>query len=281
VLTDAAALKLIRWYCREAGVRNLQKHTDKICRKVALKVVKGGDSLKLPVCIDEDNLEEYVGKPPWFTDRIYADHTPPGVVMGLAWTSMGGSVLYVETVDLTVPEPPQRASDEQPDGEAGGRERPRVGTASLITTGKLGEVMLESSKLAHTLARRHLRVIDPSNTFLDRATLHMHVPEGATPKDGPSAGVTMVTSLLSLALNKPVRENVAMTGEVSLTGLVLPIGGVKEKVIAAQRAGVKHIILPRSNQRDFAELPDNLRAGLDAHFVSTYDDVYKVAFSES
>jgi ATP-dependent Lon protease len=283
-LGDDASLKLIRWYCREAGVRSLQKHVDKICRKIALKVVKGGDALALPLRIDASNLEDYVGKPIWHTDRIYGDSTPPGVVMGLAWTSMGGSVLYIETVQLSPPDEPVADAPQQPDddGAAAGapKARPRGG-ASLLTTGKLGDVMMESSKLSHTLARRFARSVDPANSFLDCTALHMHVPEGSTPKDGPSAGVAMVTSLLSLALDRPVRPYLAMTGEVSLTGLVLPIGGVKEKVIAAQRAGVKHIILPRSNQRDFAELTENLRDGLEAHFVATYDDVYKVAFPEA
>lgn len=296
-LADSAALQLIRWYCREAGVRNLQKHTEKICRKVALKVVK--QTAPTPIRIDEANLESYVGKPQWHTDRIYSDATPPGVVMGLAWTSMGGTVLYVETVESGTPvrtRPAGADDDDYADGDGGdggsnaddgdgdAAQRPRGGRggagggATLQTTGKLGDVMMESSRIAHTLARRFARAIDPKNDFLDRASLHMHVPEGATPKDGPSAGCTMVTSLLSLALDRPVRPNVAMTGEVSLTGIVLPIGGVKEKVVAAQRAGVRHIILPDANQRDFLELPENLREGLEVHFAKTYEDVYAVAF---
>lgn len=269
-------------------MRNLQKHTEKICRKIALKVVKasgdasGGAPLALPIRVDEANLEDYVGKPIWHTDRIYGAETPLGVVMGLAWTSMGGSVLYVETVSTSAPELAAEgaaaaggAAAAQPDAPAAEKRR---GGGALITTGKLGDVMLESSKIAHALARIFARSVDPANSYLDRTQLHMHVPEGSTPKDGPSAGVAMVTSLLSLALGKPVRKHVAMTGEVSLTGLVLPIGGVKEKVIAAQRAGVRHIILPASNERDFAELPDKLKEGLTPHFASMYDDVFKVAF---
>lgn len=264
-LTDEAAVDLIRWYCREAGVRNLQKQTEKICRKVALRVVRGDTNL--PITIDSSNLEDFVGKPQWTADRIYGTHTPPGVVMGLAWTSMGGTVLYVETVCTGIEERP--AGPEGPPG-------PRKG--SLTTTGKLGEVMVESSRIAHTLARRIVLGLDPSNDYLERASLHMHVPEGATPKDGPSAGCTMVTSLISLALNRPVRPDLAMTGEVSLTGIVLPIGGVKEKTVAAQRAGVKHMVLPETNRRDFLELPEKLREGLTVHYASTYDDVYDVAF---
>merc|ERR1719149_95215 len=147
----------------------------------------------------------------------------------------------------------------------------------MIRTGQLGEVMKESSTIAHTFARYYLGEIDPGNSFLEESPLHLHVPEGATPKDGPSAGVTMVTSLLSLAMGKACRDDVAMTGELSLTGRVLPIGGVKEKTIAARRAGVKHIIFPKANERDYAELPDILKEGIHAHFTHTYDDVYKVA----
>jgi len=284
-LADSAALKLIRWYCREAGVRNLQKHTEKICRKVALKVVTGEPT---PLRIDDGNLEDYVGKPQWHTDRIYGDDTPPGVVMGLAWTSMGGSVLYIETVENGVPAKRGRAGEgDECDGGGDDSSRSSDSTerstggggssATLVATGQLGDVMRESTRIAQTVARRVLRDVEPQNAFLDHASLHMHVPEGATPKDGPSAGIAMVTSLLSIALDRPVRKHLAMTGEVSLTGLVLPIGGVKEKTVAAQRAGVKHIILPFANQRDFMELPENLREGLEVHFVRTFTDVYHVA----
>jgi len=272
-LKDEAALQLIRWYCREAGVRNLQKHIERICRKVALRVVRGGEGGGAPpVVVDESNLHEFVGKPQWTSDRIYGVATPPGVVMGLAWTSMGGTVLYVETVETG----PRPGVDGEGAGGKGGRAR---GGGSLTTTGKMGEVMVESSRIAHTLAKRLLRRLDPGNDVLDTAQLHMHVPEGATPKDGPSAGCTMVTSLLSLAMDKAVRPDLAMTGEVSLTGIVLPIGGVKEKTVAAQRAGIKHMILPEANRRDFLELPEQLREGITVHYAATYDDIFKVAFS--
>ena len=152
------------------------------------------------------------------------------------------------------------------------------GNANIIRTGQLGDVMKESSSIAHTFARSYLGGLDSSNTFLEEASLHMHVPEGATPKDGPSAGVTMTTSLLSLAMDRPARSDLAMTGELSLTGRVLPIGGVKEKTIAARRAGVRHVVFPKANERDYAELPEILKDELTAHFAETYDDVYKVAF---
>jgi len=140
--------------------------------------------------------------------------------------------------------------------------------------------MKESCTIAHTFARGFLARADGGNTFLEDAKLHIHVPEGATPKDGPSAGITIVTSLLSLAMDKPARHDIAMTGELSLTGRVLPIGGVKEKTIAARRVGVKHIIFPKANERDFIELPDILKEGLTPHFATHYEDVYRVAFAE-
>ena len=149
----------------------------------------------------------------------------------------------------------------------------------MIRTGQLGDVMKESTTIAHTFARSYLDLVDHGNSYLEKAPLHMHVPEGATPKDGPSAGITMVTSLLSLAMDRPARSDLAMTGELSLTGRVLPIGGVKEKTIAARRAGVKHIIFPKANERDYAELPEAVKDGITAHFAQTYDDVYKVAFA--
>ena len=162
--------------------------------------------------------------------------------------------------------------------EGGAAESGKGGGASMIRTGQLGDVMKESTTIAHTFARAYLGGLDPSNSFLEESALHLHVPEGATPKDGPSAGVTMVTALLSLATGKPVRADLAMTGELSLTGRVLPIGGVKEKTIAARRAGYKHVIFPKQNERDFAELPDILKEGIVPHFAQKYNDVYAVAF---
>jgi len=299
-LTDDALELLVSGYCREAGVRNLQKHIEKVCRKVALKVVRctqpkeaeaaaeDGEAAKeaatvedLPVeeavepaefekiVVGKEQLHDYVGKRNFQSELLY-DVNPPGVVTGLAWTSMGGAVLYIETQLMGHLPPP---SKEEGDAASGGR-------GSVRTTGQMGDVMKESAAIAHTFARSYLARVDPDNTFLERAALHLHVPEGATPKDGPSAGVTMVTSLLSLAEGKSPRTDVAMTGELSLTGKVLAIGGVKEKTMAARRAGLKHIIFPRANEADFAELPDTLKEGIVAHFASKYDDVYRVAFAE-
>ena len=328
-ITDAAMTSLIEDYCREAGVRNLQKHLEKIYRKVALKLAKAkgpeaskrvGDArakviaarkaldakederkkiagtaksaktveaAEAEVSAARDALEaaeagveeamkataasdavvvdagkdlvEYVGQPPFQTDRIY-DVTPPGVVTGLAWTSMGGSTLYIECTAIT-----QTGSEKK-----GG---------TLRTTGQLGDVMQESSAIAHTYARAFLAKRDPGNTFFDETALHVHVPAGSTPKDGPSAGCTMITAMVSLAAGKAVRPNLAMTGEVTLTGIVMPIGGVKEKTIAARRSGVTTILFPEGNRKDYEELSDDIKEGLEVHFVSTYDEVYKHALA--
>jgi ATP-dependent Lon protease len=207
---------MIKYYCRESGVRSLQKHIEKIFRKVAFKLVK--DSLP-SVHINTENLQEFVGKQKFTSDRMY-EVTPPGVVMGLAWTSMGGSTLYIET---TLSRPLDKSVESKENG-------------SLSITGHLGEVMKESIQIAHIFSKSFLLKLDPNNQFLQRAHMHLHVPEGATPKDGPSAGCTIVTALLSLALNKPALHNIAMTGEISLTGKILPVGGIKEKVIAVSES---------------------------------------------
>lgn len=208
-LDEEALNILIKSYCRESGVRNLQKHIEKVVRKVAFKVVKEETNF---VEVTRENLQEFVGKPVFSQERMYPT-TPPGVVMGLAWTAMGGSTLYIETTTRKL------RGEKETDG-------------SLELTGHLGDVMKESAKIALTVARNYLHQIDQSNTFLQNSHLHLHVPEGATPKDGPSAGCTIVTALLSLAKNEPIRQDVAMTGEISLMGKVLPVGGIKEKTIA-------------------------------------------------
>lgn len=263
---------LVRWYCREAGVRNLAKHIDKITGKLALQVVAEAEGTELSEKskrkaqtweVTEDNLSDYVGKPIFTSDRMYEkDPLPHGIVMGLAWTSMGGSALYIETQGI------RRGLDKEGKTRGGG---------AIKTTGQLGDVMKESSQIAYTVARARLAQIAPDNHYFDDTDIHMHVPEGSTPKDGPSAGVTMVTSMLSLALDTPVRHDVAMTGEISLTGKVLPVGGIKEKIMAARRAGIKCVIMPIANRRDFEEIPDYLKDGLEVHFAEEYDDVYQVA----
>uniref|UniRef100_A0A3Q4M5I6 Lon protease homolog, mitochondrial n=1 Tax=Neolamprologus brichardi TaxID=32507 RepID=A0A3Q4M5I6_NEOBR len=259
ISSDALSL-LIKQYCRESGVRNLQKQVEKVFRKVAFCIVNGEQT---GVMVTPKNLQEFVGKPIFTVDRMY-DVTPPGVVMGLAWTALGGSTLFIET------------SLRRPPGGADSK-----GEGSLEVTGQLGDVMKESAKIASTFARAFLMTQEPENHFLVNSHLHLHVPEGATPKDGPSAGCTIVTALLSLAINKPVRQNVAMTGEVSLMGKILPVGGIKEKTIAARRAGVTCIILPVENKKDFSDLPDYITQGLEVHFVDHYSQIYPIVFPQN
>ncbi|KAI9279329.1 ATP-dependent protease La [Sporodiniella umbellata] len=279
-LTEEAIDTLIKNYCRESGVRNLKKHIDKVFRKAALKVVQltGEENEEKPKEIQEkdtrepmpvsnevsveinvDNLKDYVGPQVFQTERLY-EKTPPGVVMGLAWTSMGGSSLYIESVlesSLNAKSTPQ-----------------------LSKTGQLGDVMKESTSIAYTYAKSLVASRFPENKFFDKAKLHLHCPAGAVPKDGPSAGVTMTTSLLSLAFDQPVSPSVAMTGELTVTGKVLKIGGLKEKTIAAKRSKVDTILFPKDNQADWDELPDYIKEGLTGVPCDTYEDVYKVVFPD-
>ncbi|KAF2358922.1 Lon proteaseue chloroplastic/mitochondrial [Trinorchestia longiramus] len=263
-LEPQAIETLIKRYCRESGVRSLQKLIERIMRRTAFTLVSDKPDC---VSVQESNLEDFVGKPKFTSDRMY-DVTPPGVVMGLAWTAMGGSTLYIET-SLRPMAKPQ-------DKDGGG-----VVQGSLETTGHLGDVMKESVRIAYTFAKNFQASLDPQNKTLLENHLHLHVPEGAVPKDGPSAGVTIVSALLSLALGVPARQDVAMTGEVSLTGKVLPVGGIKEKTIAARRAGVKCLILPAENKKDYVDLPSFIKEGLEVHFAAHYSDVYKVVFQDS
>lgn len=275
VAIDSSALRsLARDYCREAGVRNLKQHIEKIFRKVALQIVKDKkaevdgetkDSTEPAsatehdtITISADNIEKFVGKKVFAKDRLY-DRTPAGIATGLAWTSMGGATLYIESLRI----------------EGGGAT-----TVSLKVTGQLGDVMKESADIALSYTRNYIKKLDPNNDFFEACSLHMHVPEGATPKDGPSAGCTMVSSLLSLAMDKPIRDHVAMTGEVTLTGQVLPVGGIKEKVIAAKRSGVKHVILPDGNRKDWDELPSHVSKNVTPHFASHYDQVFDICFNQ-
>jgi ATP-dependent Lon protease len=196
---------------------------------------------------------EYLGKRIFTDDNFYKTPTP-GVIMGLAWTAMGGDTLYIESIKV--------ASKK----------------AGFKQTGQLGDVMVESSELAYTYVQAFLNERNECHNFFTENFIHLHVPAGATPKDGPSAGVTMATSLYSLAMNKPIKKNIAMTGELSLTGRVMPIGGLKEKTIAAKRANVKNLIFPEKNRKDFEELPEHIKKGITPHFVESFEDVVKICF---
>jgi ATP-dependent Lon protease len=244
-----ALVSLIENYAREAGVRNLENLIKRIMRKIAVKLAKAPEQ---KIKIVKSDLERYLGKPLFSPDEVFASR--PGIVTGLAWTSMGGATLQIEATAV-------------PSSGKGFKQ-----------TGQLGQVMVESAEIAYSYVMAHLEKYGAKPDFFEKHFVHLHVPAGATPKDGPSAGITMATALVSMISRKLVRKHLAMTGELTLTGKVLPIGGVKEKVIAARRAGFKRLIFPRANQKDFEELPEYLRKGLQADFARDYDEVYALAF---
>ncbi|MBR9921963.1 MAG: endopeptidase La [Bacteroidetes bacterium] len=250
--TEDALMLIVEKYAREAGVRNLEKQIRKIIRKVTLKLAESGEMDKE---ITKEDVSELLGKVIYRTEKLY-DRSHPGVVLGLAYTSLGGATLYIESSAVK--------------SKSGGFKR----------TGQLGSVMQESSEIAYSYIRSLLSEDKAATEFFDTYKIHMHVPAGATPKDGPSAGITMALSLYSLAKDKPVKDNLAMTGELTLTGKVLPIGGVKEKTIAARRVGISELIFPEANQRDFEELPDYIKEGLTIHFADYFEDVLKVAYKD-
>ena len=277
-ITDAALREIIENYCREPGVRNLQKAIERLYRKAALTVVRrrdaggggGGEAGGGAVTVRSDDLLEMIGPASFTSDKIYESDRPVvGVVAGLAYTPMGGAALYIES---------SAAAAGGDKGGAGG---------GLTVTGHLGEVMKESAALARVVARRKLESMPaaggapaaaPGRGFFETHSVHIHVPAGATPKDGPSAGITMAASLLSLATGRCVRTDLAMTGEVTLNGMVLPVGGIKEKALAAKRAGIKTLLLPEGNRQTFDQLPEQVRADLSVQFCSTFDDVVEHAF---
>ena len=257
-ITDKALSSLIDDYAREAGVRMLEKNIQKIARKKAVELIeakeeKSPGEKKSPSSISEKALSTYLGKPIFHSDRYY-DQTPHGVATGLAWTSHGGSTLFVETIKV-----PAEKTD-------------------MKVTGQAGQVMKESADIAWSYVQGSLHTFAPSHTFFEKSSVHIHFPEGATPKDGPSAGITIVTALLSLLLDIPVRKNLAMTGEITLTGQILPIGGVKEKLVAAKRSGYTSVILPKGNIRDIDEISEDVKEGLTLLFAEHYKDVFKEAF---
>ena len=247
-ISDAALKALIEGYAREAGVRQLEKQLGKLVRKAVVKLL---DDPASKVKIGPRDLEAYLGMPVFRREQVLSG---VGVITGLAWTSMGGATLPIEAT--------------------------RIHTLNrgFKLTGQLGEVMKESAEIAHSYISSHLKQFGGDPSFFDQAFVHLHVPEGATPKDGPSAGVTMASALLSIARNQAPKKGVAMTGELTLTGQVLPIGGVREKVIAARRQKIFELILPEANRGSYEELPDYLREGLTVHFAKRYSDVAKVLF---
>jgi ATP-dependent Lon protease len=240
---------LIEGYARDAGVRRLEKQLAKIVRKVAVRLLEDGET---PVSVTPDDLKGFLGSPVFRDERKLGG---PGVVTGLAWTAMGGATLSIEAV------------------------RTHEYARGFKLTGQLGDVMKESADIAYGYIVSHAVQFGADPAFFEKAFIHLHVPAGATPKDGPSAGITMASALLSLARNKPVRR-IAMTGELTLTGEVFPIGGVREKLIAARRAGIREILLPEDNRGEFDEVPEHVRKGLTVHFVSRFEDVAALLFSK-
>lgn len=251
--TEDALVHIIDQYAREAGVRNLEKQIRKIIRKATLTLAETGE---VKTTIERDDIPGLLGKSVFNTEKLY-NQKVPGVALGLAYTSMGGATLYIEAAGI------------------------KSKSGSFKQTGQLGDVMRESSEIAYSFIRSRISEGKKNPTYFDEHHIHLHVPAGATPKDGPSAGITMALALSSLALGKPVKEGLAMTGELTLTGKVLPIGGVKEKTIAARRVGITELIFPLDNKRDFEELPDYIKEGITPHFVDYFDDVLKIAFGKA
>jgi ATP-dependent Lon protease len=246
---DDAIREIIRSYTRESGVRNLEREIGNVCRKVARKVVKDGPEVK--TVITGANINEYLGVAK-FRDTMAHEKSEVGLVTGLAWTEVGGSILSTEVITME-------------------------GKGKLTLTGKLGDVMQESAQAAMSYVRSRAARLGIPRDFYRNIDVHVHVPEGAIPKDGPSAGITMATALASALSKIPVRRDVAMTGEITLRGKVLAIGGLKEKLLAAHRAGIFEAILPKDNEKDLAELPENLRNEMKLHFAETMDEVLKIA----
>jgi ATP-dependent Lon protease len=249
VFTDAALTDMIRYYTREAGVRNLEREIGNVCRKVARRVIKHGAKHKESVT--PENLSEFLGVPK-FRDSMVHEKNEIGLVNGLAWTEVGGSILQTEVQVLD-------------------------GKGKLTTTGQLGDVMTESAQAALSYVRSRAQHLGLPRDFYRNVDIHIHVPEGAIPKDGPSAGITLATALASALARIPVRRDLAMTGEVTLRGKVLAIGGLKEKLLAAHRAGIFEAILPEDNRKDLPDIPENLRNAMKLNFVDTMDEVLKIA----
>jgi ATP-dependent Lon protease len=245
--------KIIEQYTRESGVRQLEKQINKAMRKLAYK--RQLDGTELSQKVTPELLEDLLGKPPFYRD-IYQGNNYAGVVTGLAWTSVGGEILFIET-SLS------------------------KGKGSKLTlTGNLGDVMKESAILALEYVKAHAETLGIDYRIFDNWNIHIHVPEGATPKDGPSAGITIATSIASALTQRKVRKNTAMTGEITLRGKVLPVGGIKEKILAAKRAGITDIVLCQENEKDILEIPDMYLTGVKFHYVENVQDVWNFALTK-
>ncbi len=249
--TQETLQEIIRSYTREAGLRNLEREIARICRKIARSITEGESA---PERITPDMLHRYLG-PPKFFSEVAERTNEPGVATGLAWTPNGGDIIFIESTRMS-------------------------GQKGLTLTGSLGDVMKESAQAALSYIRSRAERLGIAPDFFEKSDIHVHVPAGAIPKDGPSAGVTIAASLASLLIGRPVRSDVAMTGEITLRGKVLPVGGIKEKVLAARRAGITTIILPRRNESDLEDIPPEVRSELETFFVDTVDEVLAYALRD-
>ena len=251
-ISDEALMRMINEYTREPGVRNLKREVSKLYRRIAREVVKNN---KCSMRINVKNLEKYMGKPKFRPDKQREKNPKLGIVTGLAWTAVGGTALEVQAVSME-------------------------GKGKLSLTGKLGEVMKESAQVAYSYVRSQKDTYSIEDKFNEKYDIHLHFPEGAVPKDGPSAGITITTALISVLAGKNVRQDIAMTGEVTITGEVLPVGGIKEKVIGAHRVGIREVILPADNETDVDELPAEISKDMKFHFVNNYEEVGKLVFAK-
>jgi ATP-dependent Lon protease len=255
LITEPAIIKIIMGYTREAGVRNLERRIADVCRAIAVEVASGKVGAGDKRAIEDKDIEEMLGAERFYNET--AERTElPGVATGLAWTAAGGDILFIEATRMQ-------------------------GKGSLTLTGQLGDVMKESAQAALSYLRSKADTIGIPANFLEKTDIHIHFPAGGIPKDGPSAGVTIMTALVSLLTGIRVRSDVAMTGEITLRGLVLPVGGIKEKVLAAHRAGIKRIIMPARNEKDLIDVPEQARKELDFVFATHMDEVLKAALEEN
>ena len=247
-IDDDALEYIIRKYTREAGVRDLEREIAKICRKIAKKLLEKGKKTKK---ITKKDIPKLLGVEQFYED-IKQKKDMAGIATGLAWTQAGGEIIFIEATKMP-------------------------GQNQLILTGHLGEVMQESAKAALSFLRSNAKKFGVKDNAFNKTDIHVHVPEGATPKDGPSAGITIGTALISLFTGKKVRRDVAMTGEITLQGRILPIGGLKEKVLAAKRSGISTIIIPHDNKKDIKDIPKHLIEGINFIYAKTLDDAVKTA----
>ena len=252
-LKKEAIEKIIEQYTRESGVRQLEKQINKVFRKLAFQKARDGEIAVARV--DKENIEDLLGKPPFYRD-IYQGNDYAGVVTGLAWTSVGGEILFIET------------SLSKGKGN------------KLTLTGNLGDVMKESAVIALEFVKAHVDTLKVDYRIFDQWNIHIHVPEGATPKDGPSAGITIATSIASALTQRKVRKNIAMTGEITLRGKVLPVGGIREKILAAKRAGITDIVLCKENKKDIDEIPEDYLKGVSFHYVENIKEVWDIALTD-